>query len=130
MFLTFENQDERRKYGGSAFIELQYCRLAPKTDIKNIVSIDTVKNWNDDSLYIYIDDDNDFVRRYGEIFTGGTYNNLKTGYMDICGINYYSPQLLAEIIKVVKKETPTDYEILLPWLKEAEKYNGVYILGL
>ena len=34
MFYSFKNKDERRQFGGSAFIEIQYCKLKSKTKIK------------------------------------------------------------------------------------------------
>lgn len=89
LFHTFKSREERRKYGGSYFIEIQYCSLAKGTEIEKIVSVDAIENWKNDSLYIYGDDDNEFEVYYREIFTGGIYNNLKRGCVDMCGINYY-----------------------------------------
>ena len=128
MFLSFKTDDDRRKYGGSAFIELQYCNLPADSDINQLVSVDNIINWKADSLYIYIDDDNSFVEEYGHIFTGGTYNNLKTGPVDICGINYYSPQQVTEIVRIIKADKPLDYSTILPWLQKSEQNNGIYIL--
>lgn len=34
MFYRFENQEMRRNFGGSAFIEIQYCKLKPETKTK------------------------------------------------------------------------------------------------
>ena len=43
LFLQFENNEARRTYGGSAFIELQCCRL--DTDvISDCVNIDNIFN--------------------------------------------------------------------------------------
>lgn len=70
--------------------------------------MDAIENWKNDSLYIYGDDDNEFEVYYGEIFTGGIYNNLKRGCVDMCGINYYPPeqtQLITEKIKEVSRRT-------------------------
>ncbi|MBR4035159.1 MAG: hypothetical protein IKJ05_00320 [Oscillospiraceae bacterium] len=128
LFYTFDSQRQRRDFGGSAFIEIQYCRLPAKTDIREIVSVDSILNWLDDSLYV--PDENRFYTRYSNIFTGGVYNNLHTGPVDVYGINYYSPEHVYAIIESLKKTQPADYEILLDWLKKAEAFNGIYILGL
>ena len=52
LFLKFSSQDERRAYGGSAFIELQFCKLPPATPIKKIIAVDSIENWKNDSLYV------------------------------------------------------------------------------
>lgn len=130
MFHSFKNKDERRQFGGSAFIEIQYCKLKSKTRIKKIVSIRSVDNWQDDSLYIHVADIEDFYSNYKDIFIDGTYNNLKKGEIDLYGINYYSPQQLIEIIDRIEKLKPQDYKIILKWLKQGFNYNGFYILGI
>lgn len=86
--------------------------------------------WQNDSLYIYIDDDNAFYQEYSRIFDCGTYNNLKTGTVDLCGINYYAPSLTDSIIDRLFKEKPADYEVLMEWLIKSKMYNGFYILGI
>lgn len=128
MFLSFESQEERREYGGSDFLELQFCRLPVGTPVKEIVDIDNIKDWKDDSLYV--SDETDFVKIYGSFFTGGVYNNLQTGAVDLCGINYYSPKQTEKMISQLLKEKPTDYKRLICWLKEALSYNGFYVLGI
>lgn len=87
MFHAFASQEERKKFSGSYFIEPQYCRLKPGTDIKKIISIYTVEKWENDSLYIHGNDDYKFVSHYGKIFTSGIYNNGKSGIVDMYGIN-------------------------------------------
>lgn len=130
MFRTFSSKEELRKFGGSYFIELQYCRLKPGTEIKEIISVAAIEHWKNDSLYIYGDDDNKFVSQYGKIFTGGIYNNGKSGVVDIYGINYYSQEQAKLIFKRVKEIKPLNYQMLLRWLENSKKYNGFYILGL
>jgi hypothetical protein len=130
MFRTFSSEEERREFGGSYFIELQYCRWKPGTEIERIISVDAIENWKDDSLYIYGDDDNKFISHYGNIFTGGVYNNGKSGVVDIYGINYYSQELTELILEQVKGMKLFNDPILLGWLETAKKYNGFYILGL
>lgn len=128
LFLCFNSQKERRKYGGSKFIELQFCKLPVETEIKDIVAVDNINHWQNDSLYIC--DENVFYREYSRIFNCGIYNNLKSGVIDIYGINYYAPSLLDSVIEKLRKEKPLDYEYLINWLNIAKKYNGFYILGI
>lgn len=60
----------------------------------------------------------------------GTYNNLKTGLVDIYGINYYKPDLVETIISKILTNKTTDYEIIIEWLSKAISYNGFYVLGI
>lgn len=130
LFHSFSSQEERREFGGSYFIEMQFCRMPLGTEIAHIVSTDAITHWKNDSLYIYGDDDNEFISYYGKIFTDGTYNNLTRGAADLCGINYYSPGQTARILDQVEKKKPPDHQILLRWLEGSKEHNGVYILGL
>ena len=129
MFHFFDSQEERRNFGGSAFIEIQFCKLPSGTTTKKLVAISNIKHWQNDSLYI-IDDENAFYQEYSHIFNCGLYNNLKTGIVDIYGINYYAPSLIESIIEKLQKEKPADYEALIEWLTKSEEYNGFYILGI
>ena len=128
LFHTFNSRDERRCHGGSAFIEMQFCPLPAGTAIKELVAVDNIKHWLNDSLYI--DDENAFYEAYNYIFDCGIYNNLQSGVVDIYGINYYSPVVTDIIIEKVLKDKPQDSEPLLKWLHKAKEYNGFYILGL
>ena len=128
LFLVFNSQEERRKYGGSAFIEMQFCRLPVGTVTKDIVAVKSINNWQNDSLYI--NDENVFYQEYSQVFNGGIYNNLKSGVVDIYGINYYAPSFMDSIIEKLCEEKPVDYESLVEWLNKAKQYNGFYILGL
>jgi len=128
LFHTFRSQEERRAFGGSAYIEMQFCKMKPGTSVKRIVATRSINNWQSDSLYIV--DTETFGRDYRSIFACGIYNNLKTGPMDLTGINYYKPDLIDAIIMKVLENKPTDYEILIAWLNKAKKYNGFYILGI
>lgn len=130
MFHIFENQDDRRKFGGSAFIELQYCRMELGTKINKIVSVNEIENWKNDSLYIYIDDIDEFIKQYGNAFKFGIHDDLSEGFIDIYGINYYSLEQIDNIMDIVINKEPIEYEILLAWLNEAKKSNGFYILGV
>lgn len=128
LFHLFNNQDERRAFGGSDFLELQFCCLKRGTRIKSIVN--KIENWRNDSLYISGDDMDTFYKCYKDVFKNGTYNNLKSGEIDLCGINYYSPKQVDEMIKVIEETKPTDYKTVLDWLVKAKEFNGVYILGV
>ena len=130
MFHSFENREARRAFGGSAFIEIQYCKLKPSTRVGKTVSLRSIDNWKDDSLYVYANDIDVFYSNYKDIFCNGVYNNTKIGEIDLFGINYYSPEQLTEIIDKIEKQKPLDYEVLLKWLKNGIDYNGVYILGI
>ena len=130
LFHIFNSQKERREFGGSDFIEMQYCKLEQGSEIEKIVSVDAIKHWKNDSLYIFGDDLNMFYSHYGKIITGGIYNNRDSGPIDIYGINFYSRKQLALIIERVKKEKPLDYQTLLNWLETGTQYIGFYILGI
>ena len=98
------------------------------TIFKRIVN--KFENWRNDSLYISGDDWEIFYKNYKNIFKNGTYNNLKSGEIDLCGINYYSPEQVEEMIKAIEEKKPKDYIIVLEWLNKAKEFNGVYILGV
>ena len=50
LFHIFNSQEERRAFGGSGFIEIQYCRHPMDTKPKRILN--NVTHWSDDSLYV------------------------------------------------------------------------------
>ena len=128
LFHVFSSQEERRTFGGSAFIEVQFCKMPYKTKTKKIVAVNSIKHWQNDSLYI--NDEDTFYQEYSNIFNCGIYNNLKSGIVDIFGINYYEPSLVDSIITKLHKNKPIDYMILVEWLTKAKEYNGFYILGI
>lgn len=129
MFYVFNSQEERREFGGSAFIEIQFCKMPSDSKIKKIIA-NGMKNWRDDSLYIYVDDIDTFFNEYSSFFACGTYNNSKSGILDIFGTNYYKPDLIDNIAAMILESKPTDYEILIEWLYKAKNFNGFYILGI
>ena len=128
LFLVFNSQEERMEYGGSAFIEMQFCKLPVGTKMKDIVAVRSINNWQNDSLYI--NDEDVFYQEYSQIFNCGIYNNLKSGVVDLYGINYYEPSFIDTIITKLYEEKPIDYESLVEWLSKAKQFNGFYILGL
>lgn len=128
LFHIFNSQEERREYGGSGFVEIQFCRLPVGTTVKELVAVDNINHWQNDSLYIA--DESTFYREYSRIFECGTYNNLKSGIVDIYGINYYAPYLVDSIIEQLRQAKPIDYDVLMGWLIKSKFYNGFYILGI
>ena len=128
LFHEFASQEERRSFGGSAFIEIQFCKLPKNTNVKKIVAINRINHWQNDSLYI--SDEETFYKEYCNIFNCGIYNNLQSGTFDMFGINYYDSTLIDSIIAKLQQDTPADYKILIEWLIKAKEYNGFYILGL
>lgn len=122
MFNTFQNRE------GTAYIELQYCKLEKSSKLKKIVN--KIKYWSNDSLFIKSDEIDNFINMYCDIIGYGIYNNLKNGLVDPFGINYYKPENIEEIQFRLKENKPKEYEILYDWLEKGKKYNGFYILGL
>ena len=128
LFHSFNNQDERRAFGGSDFLELQYCQHKNGTKTKRIVN--KIDHWRNDSLYVCGDDFDAFYKNYKDVFKNGTYNNLKSGNIDFFGINYYLPEQVEEMIKIIEEKKPEDYKTVLDWLVKAKEFNGVYVLGV
>ena len=128
LFHVFSSQEERRNFGGSAFIEIQFCKMPYGTESKKLVAVNSINHWQNDSLYI--DDENTFYQEYSNIFNCGIYSNLKSGTVDIFGINYYAPSLVDSIIVKLQKDKPSDYQRLIEWLNKAKEYNGFYVLGI
>ena len=118
LFHVFNSQEERRSYGGSAFIEIQFCKLSAKRKVTERVALRSIQFWQNDSLYV--DDEDLFYNEYRRIFDD----------MDIFGMTYYGPELIKPIIEKLIKAKPKDYEILVEWLNKAEEFTGFYILGL
>ena len=121
MFRSFASQEERKKAGGSAFLELQYCTLPCGTPLKKILSPKTVEHWNPCSLYVHADDLELFSREYGDLFDGD---------LPLFGIGYRSPLQTEKLIAKIAAVKPIDHETLLRWLAKAKEQNGFYLLGL
>ena len=129
LFHTFHSQADRRAFGGSDFIEIQYCRLPEGTSLQDIVSIDAIENWKNDSLYIFGDDMNLFNQHYA-IITDGVYCNGNRGPMDLCGINFYSRAQTKAIMERLAEEKPPEYQVLCQWLQAGQQCLGFYVLGV
>lgn len=130
LFHTFASQDERRKFGGSAFMELQKCKQEPGTKLEKILSIETINHWQNDSLYVYAEDIDAFSAIYGKIFADGCYENGERGMVDCWGVNYYTPEQTMRIARALAEEKPKDFQPLLDWLTSGETYNGFYLFGV
>ena len=104
--------------------------MPKRSQIKELVSVDNIRSGRNDSLYIHEDDDEAFFREYSRVFDCGTYNNLETGVVDLCGINYYAPNLIDLTLEKLREEEPQGCEVLAAWLVRAKEHNGFYILGL
>lgn len=130
LFHRFSSQEERRAFGGSCFIELGYCKLPRSAGIKRIVSVEAVPKWEDDSLYVYGNDMDEFFAQYGSILDGAVYNSMERGPLDLFGINYYPRERLCAVIDDIEGKKPRDFQTLLDWLKAADKYTGFYVLGV
>ena len=128
LFLKFDSQEKRKSYGGSCFIELQFCKLPPRTKIKQIMK--GFKYWEDDSLYIYEIRQEDVYLIYKDIIGYGLHMDFSEGYFDTWGVTYYEPGRIENIKERLMEQKPEESEILLEWLEKAEKYNGFYVLGV
>lgn len=64
--------------------------MPKKSKIKSILSTTRTKYWENDSLYIYVDNIELFVKNYSEILNDGTYDNPETRLFDINGYYYYN----------------------------------------
>ena len=126
MFLKFESQDERKKYGGTCFIEIQFCLLPASVTLKEILN--SHEFWRDDSIYVY--GDSPVYSEYKDVFGNGTHQNMSEGVFDYYGITYYKAEQIDGIINRAKKLKPEGYSILSDWLEKAKEYNGFYILGI
>lgn len=81
--------------------------------MEKIVSVDSIRDGLNDSLYVSGNDGNTFWEEYNDVFDCGIYNNLETGKIDLYGINYYEPGLINCIISKLIKIKPMDYEKLV-----------------
>ena len=120
--------EQRIPADSSCFVELQFCRLPEGTKLGRIVSVDSIKHFLSDSLFV--PDEDAFFSEYNGIFDSGIYNNLETGVVDVYGINYYPPEITAKMLRRVRAEHPADGEALVTWLEKATEYNGFYVLGI
>jgi hypothetical protein len=120
LFYQFASQQERRDFGGSDFLEIQYCRLPAGTPDKERTAQKNIRHWQDDSLYVA--DVELFYQQYGEIFC--------LTPSDLYACRDYAPSRLEEIICSVEQRRPPEAQTLLEWLGRAGAHNGFYLLGI
>lgn len=128
IFRTFGSQEERRTFGSSAFVELQYCKKKRGAKLKSIFA--RPDHWQDDSLYCHADDIPEFLERYADVFGSAIYPNGKQGLPDPFGPNYYPPEAEAEIEKRLSERDSEDDRVLTSWLRDSKDYNGILLLGI
>ncbi len=124
LFYRFDSQEERRRVGGSCFLELQNLPAGtpPEEQLAHLC------HWQDDSLYAA--DENEFYRLYGDIFSGGRYPNGESGAVDVYGVNYYDEAARQRILTRLTLERPPEYEVLAAWLRQGEGGSGFVLLGI
>ncbi len=128
MFMKFNSTEERRGYGGSCFIEIQYCKHPVGTGVQRIVN--AIEHWMVTSLYVYGDDMGDFYIEYKDILSNGVHENLEEGVVNSWGANYYNEEKTKIIMEKLERYKPTGFEVFLAWLKENPYHNGFYVLGV
>jgi len=126
MFLQFQSQEERRKYGGSCFIELQFCRAAEDAPVSELFR--HYDHWQNDSLYVQ--GDSPLYTVYGEVFGNGLHPNMTESPLDMWGVTYYRRDQIDGIIARAEQRRPEGFEMLTAWLLEAKQYTGFYIFGV
>lgn len=129
MSIILKSYKEKSIYMSTAFIELQFCKISDASKTKKKVAKRDIKHCASDSLFIHHTDLDKFVDGYGVIFTGGIYANQITGSLDLFGVNYFSKDQINGFINRIIESKPVDFEIMIQWLNEALKFNGIYILG-
>ncbi len=118
LFHVFHSQEARRAYGGSAFIEFQFCKLPAKRKGNTRAALRNIHHWQNDSLYV--DDVNLFYNEYHRFFDS----------LDVFGMNYYGPESIKAVTEKIITAKPLEYEVLVEWLNTAKEYNGFYVLGI
>ncbi len=129
MFLKFSSDKERIAAGGTAFIEIQYCRLPKGTKNKKLITAKSLQFWDLSSLYIKDTDIKEFCYAYAHILDEAL-NGGEDDTFDVYGVNYYNNIRVKEILHQIEREEPLEYEILAQWIRSNPYDNGIYILGI
>lgn len=117
----------QKKSGTSAYYEFQYCKKALPTDV---LVKEGYGYWQEDSLLVHIDDDARLFENYLSYLSP---THAPNGTSDFCyfGVNYYTKEETAKILKRLEKDKPPYSEPLIKWLAgAAEEYNGFFFLGI
>lgn len=129
LFHTFSTQEERRRFGGSDFIELQYCRLKRGTSFRKLTSACRT-HWEDDSLYVPGQCMDEFLAAYSGVLGEAVYSNKKSGLVYPFGPNYYPPERVPAMLDRLRERNSEDDRTLAKWLQKAAEHNGFYVLGV
>lgn len=129
LFHTFSTQEERRHFGGSDFVELQYCRLERGTSLRKLTSAFRT-HWEDDSLYVPGQCMDEFLAAYSDVLGEAVYSNKKSGPVYPFGPNYYPPERVTAMLDRLRERNSEDDRTLAKWLQKATECNGFYVLGL
>ena len=117
----------QKKSGTSAYYEFQYCKKDMPTDV---LVKEGYGYWQEDSLLVHIDDDARLFENYLSYLSP---THAPNGTSDFCyfGVNYYTKEETAKILKRLEKDKPPYSEPLIKWLAgAAEEYNGFFFLGI
>jgi hypothetical protein len=116
----------KKKKGSSAYYEFSFCK-------KDMPIEELTKNgytyWSEDSLLLHMDDDARFFEYYMKYFENP---HSPDGSDRFCyaGVNYYTAEEAKKILSGIEKDAPPYSAPLIAWLREAEKYNGFFFLGI
>ena len=122
MFVPYSNKK------GSAYYEFQYCKK--EWPLKKLLGPRGYGHWEKDSVFVHIDNDEDFFENYLSYLEP---TNAPNGTTEFCfyGVNYYTKEQTLSILERVKRDKPLDFEIIVGWLERATaEYNGFYFLGI
>ena len=116
----------KKEKGSSAYYEFSFC--------KKDMSIDKLtkrgyEHRSEDSLLLHIDNDSRFFEHYMKYFEN-PHSPDGTGRFYCAGVNYYTAVETKEILSRIEKDAPPYSAPLISWLREAEKYNGFFFLGI
>ncbi len=110
---------------GGDWVELQYCFLPEHTPLHKRLSLNRLVFGQIGSLYA---EGFSFCNAYAACLGDGVYANLKSGPLDLCGVNYYPPTAVAPIVERILAEKPPEYETVVRWLEKAAR--GFYVMGI
>jgi hypothetical protein len=125
MFIKYSQKGKRTDY-----LEFQICEINKDTDINEIISVANITHWKKSSLYVSVDDWDNFINEYGEYFYGGIQGNTAQGGIDMHGINYFTLGKTVKILADILLNKPKDFQILVEFLEKAKLKNGFYVLGI
>jgi hypothetical protein len=123
MFINYFQKGKRSDY-----LEFQICEMDMDTDINEIISAKNITHWKESSLYVSVNDWDNFINKYGEYFYGAIQGNGAQGEIDVYGVNYFTLDRTIKILNDISSNQPKDF--LIEFLKKAKLKNGFYVLGI